>query len=179
MSARRSTIKLSFNSAAPNAEWSPREAGEPFIVHFPQPIVLAPNKTYGVRVISAQFEYSFPNVSAANNAFVYERAGVQYTLAIPDGLYTFADLADDLADQMTANGHGSHAAPVLALVGNPATGILAVQINNGYTGYRIRWDLCTMGVMMGFPTDTALLPENASDPQVEWGGALGIMAQLY
>jgi hypothetical protein len=89
-------------------------------VHFPQPIVLAPNKTYGVRVISAQFEYSFPNVNGANNAFVYERAGVQYTLAIPDGLYTFADLADDLADQMTANGHGSHAAPVLALVGNPA-----------------------------------------------------------
>jgi hypothetical protein len=61
-------------------------------------------------------------VSAANNAFVYERAGVQYTLAIPDSLYTFADLADDLADQMTANGHSSHAAPVLALVGNPAYG---------------------------------------------------------
>jgi hypothetical protein len=154
MSARRSKIMLSFNSAAPNAEWSPGYTAEPFIVHFPQPIVLAPNKACGIRVISAQFECSFPNVSAANNAFVYKRAGVQYTLAIPDGLYTFVDLADDLADQMTANGHGSHAAPVHALVGNPATGILAVQINNGYTGYRIRWDLCTIGVMMGFTTDT-------------------------
>jgi hypothetical protein len=67
MSARRSTIKLSFNSAAPNAEWSPGEAGEPFTVHFPQAIVLAPNKAYGVRVISANFEYSFPNVSSENN----------------------------------------------------------------------------------------------------------------
>jgi hypothetical protein len=57
-------------------------------------------------------------------------------------------------------------------VGNPATGILAVQINSGYTGYRIRWDLSPIGVMMGFPTDTALLPENVASPQVEWGGAL-------
>jgi hypothetical protein len=53
---------------------------------------------------------------------------------------------------------------VLALVGNPATGILAVQINNGYTGYRVRWDLCTIGVMMGFPVDTVLLPENVASP---------------
>jgi hypothetical protein len=172
MSARRSTIKLSFNSAAPNAEWSPGEPGEPFTVHFPQAIVLAPNKAYGVRVISANFEYSFPNVSSTNNQFVYEKTGVQYALTIPDGLYTFADLADDLADQMTGNGHGAHASPVLGLVGNPATGILAVQINNGYTGYRVRWDLCTIGVMMGFPTDTVLLPENVASPQVEWGGAL-------
>jgi hypothetical protein len=172
MSARRSTIKLSFNSAAPNAEWSPGEPGEPFRVDFPNSIILAPNKTYGVRVISVNFEYSFPNVSADNNQFVYERSGVQYALTIPDGLYTFADLGNDLADQMTANGHGSHAAPVLALFGNPATGILAVQVNNGFTGYRVRWDLCTIGVMMGFEPTTPLLPENVASPQVEWGGSL-------
>jgi hypothetical protein len=138
-------IKLSFNSAAPNADWSPGSPGEPFTVHFPQAIVLAPSKTYGVRVISANYVYSFPNVSSENNQFVYERSGVQYTLTIPDGLYTFSDLADDLADQMTGNGHGAHASPVLGLVGNPATGILAVQINDGFTGYRVRWDLCTIG----------------------------------
>jgi hypothetical protein len=114
MSARRRTIKLSFNSAASNAEWSPGEAGEPFEVHFPKSIVLGPNSAYGVRVISAQFEYSFPNVSAYNNIFVYERSGVQYQVMVPDGLYTFQDLADDLADQMTANGHGAHASPVSA-----------------------------------------------------------------
>jgi hypothetical protein len=173
MSARRSTIKVSFNSAAPNAEWSPGEAGEPFVVNFPQAIVLAPNKSYGVRVISVNFEYSFPNVSADNNQFVFEHLGsAPIVVTVPDGLYTFADLADDLADQMTALGHGAHATPVFGLVGNPATGILAVQTNTGYTGYRVRWDLCTIGDMMGFPTDTVLLPENATAPQVEWGGAL-------
>jgi hypothetical protein len=65
------------------------------MVNFPQAIVLAPNKAYGVRVINVNFEYSFPNVSSENNQFVYEKTGVQYALTIPDGLYTFADLADD------------------------------------------------------------------------------------
>jgi hypothetical protein len=120
MSARRSTIKLSFNSAAPNADWSPGEPGEPFSVQFPNAITLSPNKSYGVRVISVNFEYSFPNVGATNNQFVFEHLSVQHTVTIPDGLYTVADLADDLADQMSALGHGAHASPVFGLVGKPS-----------------------------------------------------------
>jgi hypothetical protein len=121
-----------------------------------------------VRLVQAQFSYAFPNVTATNNSFVYTKSAADYTITIPDGLYTLDDLSREISHQMVLLGHGSIASPVFTLGGSNATSIVGLFTNAGHIGYRARWDLSTIGAeLLGFPTTTALLAENMA-VRVEW-----------
>jgi hypothetical protein len=163
----RTTVTLNFNSAAPNARSNPGSLGETFTVAM-SPLTLSPNARYEVRLVQAQFSYAFPNVTAANNTFVYTKDAVDYTITIPDGLFTLDDLSSEIGHQMVLLGHGSIASPAFSLGGSNATSIVGLFTNAGHIGYRARWDLSTLGAdLLGFPVTTAPLPENTA-VRVEW-----------
>jgi hypothetical protein len=163
----RTTVTLSFNSAAPNARSNPGSPGETFTVAM-SPLTLSPNVRYGVRLVQAQFSYAFPNVASTNNTFVYTKDALDYTVTIPDGLFTLDDLSQEINHQMALLTHGGIGSPVFSLGGSNATSIVGLYTNAGHTGYRVRWDLSTLGAeLLGFPVTMPLLAENTG-VRIEW-----------
>ena len=170
MNHNRKSLKIALNSASDNALHEPGSAGETFTIPFNPPLILDPNLSYGVRLVCAQFIYSFPNIDETNNKFVFEyNGGAPVTITVPDGLYTFPDLASTIASMMVPIGFGTIGAPVFDFLPNPSTALVALVITAGHTLYAVRWDLTTMSDILGFPTSTVTLPPNPVAPQIEWG----------
>ena len=65
-----------------------------FITNFNPPLVLSSKKQYELALVSLDTYYSFPNIDASNNKFVYSvDGGVTWeTIVIPEGSYEIADI---------------------------------------------------------------------------------------
>lgn len=125
---------LSSDAANPGTPVNNPATGDQFTVRLESPVSVDAD-VYEVLPVSATSWHTSPNIAAArlNNNFSYTaiapapNPGV-YPLVLPDALYSVSDLANEIASQMVANGHGTLAAPVFTFDPLVATGKVAITI---------------------------------------------------
>src|SRR5579863_10213588 len=68
------------------------------------PVILDNKDNYEVGLIDLETYYSFPNISAGNNQFVYYVGTLAKTITIPTGSYAIADINNTIQAGMRVNG---------------------------------------------------------------------------
>ena len=77
------------------------------VLNFKLPSTLNLNG-YSIGLANASFYYSWPNITSAknNNTFSYTWIdSIDYTVVLPDGMYSINDISGFLQNQMVLNGH--------------------------------------------------------------------------
>ena len=116
------------------------QQGNEVNVQLQPPILLDKNKKYQLRVLSANIVYCQPNITSANNKFIYKYNNVWYTKTLPTGIYGLTQINDTIARINTAQ----HGHQLFAFVANEATSTIIIYFSDPNTYI----DCTTLGTIM-------------------------------
>ena len=76
-----------------------------FKTRFNPPIQLDKSKQCEIALVNLETYYSFPNIEASNNYFMYSDGDTWFEIYIPEGSYDITYINDTIQQKMRQNGH--------------------------------------------------------------------------
>lgn len=94
-------------------------AGTDWTTHISPPLYLNPKRRYELALVNLETYNSIPNITEANNHFVYSPDGIVWkTITLPEGSYELVQINTEIQRQLQANGDwNSNKKPTTSLWG--------------------------------------------------------------
>jgi len=131
------------------------ESSSSFTFELPEMIEAPENKKLEVALSSLETAFSWPNVVAGRNTFVYTVNGAPFTVTLSEGAYELSMIDSEIRRQMRLNGHSGTAEGeyYVRILANLATLRSVITIDNPPSGdvYTVDIDQSTLKTLLGWP----------------------------
>lgn len=112
---------------------------------FSPPLYLNPKKKFEMALVDLETYYSIPNITTANNLFVYAKDNVKHRVHLPVGSYEITDIDGAIQRQLELRGHSDSG---IKLTVNTATLRSIIHIAN--SAYKVDMRDSSIRTLLGF-----------------------------
>jgi len=130
-------------------------SGTDWTTHLSLPLFLNPKRRYELALVNLEAYNSLPNITEANNHFVYSPNGTTWkTITLPEGSYELVQINTEIQRQLEANGDwkSSKNTHYITVGANPSTLRTFIKIDS--TAYQVDMASSTIRPTVGFNPQT-------------------------